>query len=159
MLCSYGWKICSPNNDHNIVRNEGKWEVDCQKAVDVSNNSNVKFSRIDLQNSYQLLGHQAILITGTMSSFFLLRLMQLDFLNTLTKMFQGLFPRLFQTLAARSLPLACISSSLNKPTPLNLDLSLPSVLDIRWNFSRLLYLFNIQMEKNIATFLVDLLVA
>ncbi|KAK8608918.1 hypothetical protein V6N13_025228 [Hibiscus sabdariffa] len=110
-------------------------------------------------SSLQLLGHQAELIVGTMSSFFLLRLMQLDYLNTLTKMIQDLFPHQLQTLAAKSLPLACISNSMNKPTPLNLDLSLPSIQDIRWNFSRLLYLFNIQMEKNIATFLVVLLVA
>ncbi|KAK8497704.1 hypothetical protein V6N12_018822 [Hibiscus sabdariffa] len=163
MLCGYGWKICSPNNVHNIVHHEGKWEFTCQKEADkleyVSNNSDVKFFRIDLQNSYQLLGHQAELIVGTMSSFFLLRLMQLDYLNTLTKMIQDLFPHQLQTLAAKSLPLACISNSMNKPTPLNLDLSLPSIQDIRWNFSRLLYLFNIQMEKNIATFLVVLLVA
>ncbi|KAK8539493.1 hypothetical protein V6N12_043118 [Hibiscus sabdariffa] len=163
MLCGYRWKICSPNNAHNIVHNEGKWEVTCQKAADkleyVPNNSNVKLFRIDLQSSYQLLGHQAELIIGTMSSFFLLRLMQLDYLNTLTKMIQDLFPHQHQTSAAKSLPLACISNSMNKPTPLNLDLSLPSIQDIRWNLSRLLYLFNIQMEKNIATFLVVLLVA
>ncbi|KAL4291605.1 hypothetical protein GQ457_14G012810 [Hibiscus cannabinus] len=110
-------------------------------------------------SSLQLLGHQAELIIGTMSSFFLLRLMQLDYLNTLTKMIQDLFPHQLQTSAAKSLPLACISNSMNKPTPLNLDLSLPSIQDIRWNLSRLLYLFNIQMEKNIATFLVVLLVA
>ncbi|MBA0628955.1 hypothetical protein Gohar_027006, partial [Gossypium harknessii] len=85
--------------------------------------------------------------------------MQLDFPNRLVKMIHDLFPHLLQILAARSLPLACISSSLNKPTPLNLDLSLPSIQDIRWNFARLLYLFNIQMEKNVATFLVVLLVA
>ncbi|KAL4289549.1 hypothetical protein GQ457_14G012820 [Hibiscus cannabinus] len=57
MLCGYRWKICSPNNAHNIVHNEGKWEVTCQKAADkleyVSNNSNVKLFRIDLQSSYQ----------------------------------------------------------------------------------------------------------
>ncbi|PPE01150.1 hypothetical protein GOBAR_DD01820 [Gossypium barbadense] len=190
----------------------GKWKPSSQKATDklecVSNNSNVKFFRIDLQNSsqmkvvglsgtfqdvrkflqpkysgtvkgefeaaearpdfnvlifltssLQLQGHRAKLTTGTVSSFFLLSLMQLDFPNRLVKMIHDLFPHLLQILAPRSLPLACISSSLNKPTPLNLDLSLPSIQDIRWNFARLLYLFNIQMEKNVATFLVVLLVA
>ena len=76
--------------------------------------------------------------------------MQLDIVNTLIKTVQGLFPHLHQTLAATSLPLACISNSLNKPTPLKLDVSLPSIQDIRWNFARLLYLFNIQVEKNVA---------
>ncbi|TYH50126.1 hypothetical protein ES332_D10G183000v1 [Gossypium tomentosum] len=163
MPCSYWWNNSSPNNAPNCIHKGGKWKPSSQKATDklecVSNNSNVKFFRIDLQNSSQLQGHRAKLTTGTVSSFFLLSLMQLDFPNRLVKMIHDLFPHLLQILAARSLPLACISSSLNKPTPLNLDLSLPSIQDIRWNFARLLYLFNIQMEKNVATFLVVLLVA
>nr|KJB72313.1 hypothetical protein B456_011G170600 [Gossypium raimondii] len=163
MPCSYWWNNSSPNNAPNCIHKGGKWKPSSQKATDklecVSNNSNVKFFRIDLQNSSQLQGHRPKLTTGTVSSFFLLSLMQLDFPNRLVKMIHDLFPHLLQILAARSLPLACISSSLNKPTPLNLDLSLPSIQDIRWNFARLLYLFNIQMEKNVATFLVVLLVA
>ncbi|OMO95591.1 CASTOR/POLLUX/SYM8 ion channel [Corchorus olitorius] len=141
----------------------GKCKVTCQRTTDkldnVSNNSNVEFFRMDLQNSSQVQGHQNKLITGTMSSFILLRLMQLDSVNTLIKMFQGSFPHLLQTLGATSLPFACISNSLNKPTPLKLDVSLPSIQDIQWNFARLLYLFNIQLEKNVATFLVVLIVA
>ncbi|OMO54744.1 CASTOR/POLLUX/SYM8 ion channel [Corchorus capsularis] len=74
-------------------------------------------------------------------------------------MFQGSFPHLLQTLGATNLPFACISNSLNKPTPLKLDVSLPSIQDIQWNFARILYLFNIQLEKNVATFLVVLIVA
>ncbi|KAH1046656.1 hypothetical protein J1N35_037440 [Gossypium stocksii] len=163
MPCSYWWNNSSPNNAPNCIHKGGKWKPSSQKATDrlecVSNNSNVKFFRIDLQNSSQLQGHRAKMTTGTVSSFFLLSLMQLDFPNRLVKMIHDLFPHLLQILAARSLPFACISSSLNKPTPLNLDLSLPSIQDIRWNFARLLYLFNIQMEKNVATFLVVLLVA
>ncbi|XP_052876429.1 putative ion channel POLLUX-like 2 isoform X1 [Gossypium arboreum] len=163
MPCSYWWNNSSPKNAPNCIHKGGKWKPSSQKATDklecVSNNSNVKFFRIDLRNSSQLQGHQAKLTTGTVSSFFLLSLIQLDFPNRLVKMIHDLFPHLLQILAARSLPLALISSSLNKPTPLNLDLSLPSIQDIRWNFARLLYLFNIQMEKNVATFLVVLLVA
>ncbi|TYG98674.1 hypothetical protein ES288_A10G136100v1 [Gossypium darwinii] len=163
MPCSYWWNNSSPKNAPNCIHKGGKMETFSQKATDklecVSNNSNVKFFRIDLRNSSQLQGHQAKLTTGTVSSFFLLSLIQLDFPNRLVKMIHDLFPHLLQILAARSLPLAFISSSLNKPTPLNLDLSLPSIQDIRWNFARLLYLFNSQMEKNVATFLVVLLVA
>ncbi|KAE8686734.1 putative ion channel POLLUX-like 1 [Hibiscus syriacus] len=66
-------------------------------------------------------------------------------------MVQDLFPHLLRTLAARSLPLACISNSLSKPTPLSLNVALPSIQDIKWNLSRLNYLFNVQLEKNIAT--------
>ncbi|KAL1084228.1 hypothetical protein V6Z11_D09G251300 [Gossypium hirsutum] len=62
------------------------------------------------------------------------------------------------TSTATSLPFACLSSSVNKPRPLNLDVSLPTIKDLRWNMSRLLYLFNIQLEKNVATILVVLLV-
>ncbi|XVF28723.1 hypothetical protein REPUB_Repub15cG0054500 [Reevesia pubescens] len=145
MLCRFWWNNSSSNNAHNLIHNGDK--------------SNVKFFRMDLRNSSEVQGRQTKLITGIMSSFFLLRLMQLDFLNTLIKMVQDLCPLLHQTLAARSLPLACISNSSNKPIPLNLDVSLPSIQDIRWNFARLLYLFNIQLEKNVATFLVVLLVA
>ncbi|KAK8332308.1 hypothetical protein V6Z12_A10G131400 [Gossypium hirsutum] len=146
MPCSYWWNNSSPNNAPNCIHKGATDKLEC-----VSNNSNVKFFRIDLRNSSQLQGHQAKLTTGTVSSFFLLSLIQLDFPNRLVKMIHDLFPHLLQILAARSLPLAFISSSLNKPTPLNLDLSLPSIQDIRWNFARLLYLFNIQMEKNVAT--------
>ncbi|XVF38334.1 hypothetical protein REPUB_Repub20aG0092400 [Reevesia pubescens] len=163
MLCSFWGNNSSSNNAHNFIHNGGKWKVTRKRAKDklecVSDNSNVKIYTMDLQNSSQVQDHQTELITGTMTSFFLLRLVQLDFVNTLIKMVQDLLPHLCQTLAARSIPLASISNSLNKPTPLNLDVSLPSIQDIRWNFARLLYLFNIQLEKNIATFLVVLLVA
>ncbi|XP_021290775.1 putative ion channel POLLUX-like 2 [Herrania umbratica] len=164
MLCSFWWKNSSSYNVHDfVIRNRGKWKVTCQRTTNklhyVSDSSNAKFFRMDLQNSSQVQGYQTKLITGTMSSFFLRRLMQLDFVNTLIKMVQDFFPSRLQTSGATSLPLACMSNSLNKPTPLNLDVSLPSIQDIRWNVARLLYLFNIQLEKNVATFLVVLLVA
>ncbi|CAA0828279.1 Putative ion channel POLLUX-like 2 [Striga hermonthica] len=64
-----------------------------------------------------------------------------------------------QTFWSSNPPFACLSNSLNKPTPLQLDVSLPSFQDIRWNVSRLVYLFNIQLERNVATFFIVLLVA
>ncbi|XVF62994.1 hypothetical protein PTKIN_Ptkin09bG0053400 [Pterospermum kingtungense] len=160
---SFWWNSSSSNCAHNFIHNGGKQKVTSQRAKNklecVSNNSNVEFFRMYTQNSSPVQDHQTKPITGTMSSFLLLRLMQLDVFNTLIKIVQDLFPHLQQTLAATNLPLACISNSLNKPTPLNLDVSLPSIQDIRWNFARILYLFNIQMEKNVASFLVVLLVA
>ncbi|KAK8502799.1 hypothetical protein V6N11_084175 [Hibiscus sabdariffa] len=165
MIFSHRSELCcfclhnSSSKMCNFIHNRGKQKVACQKATDksecISNNSKAKFFRMDLQNSS--LGHQAKPISGTLSAFFLLRLMQLDFANALIKMVQDLFPHLLRTLAARSLPLACISNSLNKPMPLNLNISLPSIQDIKWNFARLMYLFNVQLERNIGTFLVALL--
>lgn len=66
-------------------------------------------------------------------------------------MVQEVLPYVVQSIGAASLPFACVSNSLNKPTPLKLDVSLPSFQDIRWSFARLLYLFNIQVERNVAT--------
>ncbi|XVE81735.1 hypothetical protein DITRI_Ditri15bG0089200 [Diplodiscus trichospermus] len=163
MLCSFWWNNSSSNHAHNSIQYGGKQKVTIQRATDnsecVSDNSNVKVFRMDLQSSSQVQDHLTKLISGTISSFLVVRLIQLGFVNTLMKMVQDLFPYIHQTLSVTSLPLACISNSLNKPRPLNLDVSLPSIQDIRWNFARLLYLFNIQMEKNVATFLVVLLVA
>ncbi|VFQ86358.1 unnamed protein product [Cuscuta campestris] len=62
-----------------------------------------------------------------------------------------------QALGAQSSPFACMSNNLNKPTPLGLDVVFPSLKDIKWSFARLIYLFNIQLEKNVAMFFVVLL--
>ncbi|XP_010441992.1 PREDICTED: putative ion channel POLLUX-like 2 [Camelina sativa] len=66
-------------------------------------------------------------------------------------------PRLVQNSVGAGLPFACASNSL--PTPLKLDVPVPSFYDIKWGLSRFLYLFNIQLEKNIGTFLVALMIA
>ncbi|XP_073007691.1 putative ion channel POLLUX-like 2 isoform X2 [Typha latifolia] len=58
-----------------------------------------------------------------------------------------------------SLPFACVSNSINKPAPLQLDVVFPPFQDIKWNVSRLYYLFNMQLERNIGTIFIALLVA
>ncbi|KAG6489929.1 hypothetical protein ZIOFF_051210 [Zingiber officinale] len=60
-----------------------------------------------------------------------------------------------------ALPFACLSnpSSINKPIPLRLNVSFPSFQDFKWSISRLYYLFNIQLERNIGVFFIALLVA
>ncbi|XP_072978335.1 putative ion channel POLLUX-like 2 isoform X2 [Typha angustifolia] len=58
-----------------------------------------------------------------------------------------------------SLPFACVSNSINKPAPLQLDVVFPPFQDIKWNISRLYYLFNMQLERNIGTIFIALLVA
>ncbi|XP_028054509.1 putative ion channel POLLUX-like 2 isoform X5 [Camellia sinensis] len=82
-------------------------------------------------------------------------MMQVNFMNRLIKVAQNI---LF-SVAVTSLPFACMSSSPDKPTPLRLDVSLPSLQDMGWSFARLLYLFNIQLERNVATFFIVLLAA
>ncbi|KFK31697.1 hypothetical protein AALP_AA6G147400 [Arabis alpina] len=68
-------------------------------------------------------------------------------------------PRFIQSSSGAGLAFACASNSLNKPTPLKLDVSLPAFQDIKWSISRFLYLFNVQLEKNVATFLVVLMIS
>ena len=43
---------------------------------------------------------------------------------------QAVLPHVFQICSATSLPFACVSNALNKPKPLNLDVSLPSIHDL-----------------------------
>ncbi|KAL5209007.1 hypothetical protein ABZP36_004630 [Zizania latifolia] len=57
-----------------------------------------------------------------------------------------------------SLPLACISDPMKKPVPLKLDVTFPPLPDIRWGISRLYYLFNTQLERNIVLSIITLLI-
>ncbi|XP_015689774.2 putative ion channel POLLUX-like 2, partial [Oryza brachyantha] len=57
-----------------------------------------------------------------------------------------------------SLPFACISDPMKKPVPLKLDVTFPPLPDIRWSISRLYYLFNSQLERNIALSIITLMV-
>ncbi|CAL4912709.1 unnamed protein product [Urochloa decumbens] len=57
-----------------------------------------------------------------------------------------------------SLPFACISDPIRKPMPLKLDVTFPPLPDVRWSISRLYYLFNSQLERNIVLSIVTLLV-
>ncbi|CAO1943870.1 unnamed protein product [Urochloa humidicola] len=57
-----------------------------------------------------------------------------------------------------SLPFACISDPIRKPVPLKLDVTFPPLPDVRWSISRLYYLFNSQLERNIVLSIVTLLV-
>lgn len=96
-------------------------------------------------------GYQVQLMIGSLSSYFWFRLTQMNFINAFVKIIQDLFPSMVWTLGATGSPFACMSNSLNKPMPLKLDVSLPSLQDVRWNLARLLYLFNVQLERNVAT--------
>lgn len=113
-----------------------------------------RFSKTEIQSIFQLVqGKHAKLILAFMTSFSLVRL--LEFLSNSVKL-DAIQQLLY---LVKDSPFACISNSVSKPTPLQLDVSLPPFRDIRWNFSRLIYLFNIQLERNIATFFIVLLVS
>ncbi|KAM0822880.1 hypothetical protein ACQ4PT_071227 [Festuca glaucescens] len=57
-----------------------------------------------------------------------------------------------------SLPFACMSDPIRTPVPLKLDVTLPPLPDVRWSISRLYYLFNTQLDRNIALSIITLLV-
>ncbi|XP_052207727.1 putative ion channel POLLUX-like 2 isoform X2 [Diospyros lotus] len=123
-------------------------------SMNISDNFQANDSR--LHPKYGIIGKQGLhvkLLIASISSYSILRMLQLDFVNRLIKVAQDI---LF-SLAAKTSPFACMSTSLNKPTPLRLDVSLPSLRDISWSLARLLYLFNLQLERNVATFFIVLL--
>ncbi|KAG0552684.1 hypothetical protein BDA96_01G528600 [Sorghum bicolor] len=68
----------------------------------------------------------------------------------------NLFPSMSSGIT--SLPFACISDPTKRPMPLKLDLTLPPLPNFGWSFSRLYYLFNSQLDRNIALSIVTLLV-
>ncbi|KAJ4968633.1 hypothetical protein NE237_015334 [Protea cynaroides] len=102
---------------------------------------------------------RAILLIGSISSYLLFRQSLLSPNRAFVKMLQYFLPYIPQAFEATNSPFACISNSINKPIPLQLDVSLPSFQDIKWSLARLLYLFNLQLERNVATIFVALFVA
>ncbi|XP_015573528.1 putative ion channel POLLUX-like 2 isoform X2 [Ricinus communis] len=146
---------CGANWEGNSRRQGDKFN--CSSCKDISEDSNTKFLRMRQYSSFQ--DYEAKLVIESISSYCIFRFAQLNLVNTLIKMVQDSIPSLVLTFGATSSPFACISNSLNKPTPLGLDVSFPSFQDLKWSLARLLYLFNIQLERNVATFFVVLLVA
>ncbi|KAI7738011.1 hypothetical protein M8C21_031909 [Ambrosia artemisiifolia] len=112
------------------------------------------FLKVKLTDYHQV--HQTKIIMAALASCLIVRLIQEHHGKMVIVGLQHLLSHVIQSFAATSLPFACISNSLDKPTPLQLDVSLPSLHDIKWNFSRLMYLFNIQLERNVSTFLIVL---
>lgn len=92
--------------------------------------------------------HRAKFIMGLVSLYTLIRLFKL---NTLREIAQIFFPSMVRNFGTANLPFACVSSSLNKPMPFKLDVFLLSLQNVRRSFARILYLFNVQVDKNIAT--------
>lgn len=137
-------------------------KLNFKRYVGNSYDPDAKFVKMDKKYSLEaevVLVRLAKFMVTSLSSYCLLRLTRLNLANTLMKMIQDLLHSVIHTSWATSSTFACMSNSLNKPAPLKLDVSLPSFQDIRWSFSRLLYLFNMQVERNVATFFIALLAA
>eukprot|EP00268_Persea_americana_P053872 TRINITY_DN6132_c0_g1_i7.p1 TRINITY_DN6132_c0_g1~~TRINITY_DN6132_c0_g1_i7.p1 ORF type:complete len:876 (+),score=118.33 TRINITY_DN6132_c0_g1_i7:127-2754(+) len=133
---------CSPcDNSDRMTLNKGK------------NSQITSFSWISRS------GYEAVPFIGSISSYLLFRLTWLNPMHVLIKIVQKFFPYLLMAFEPTNLHFACISNSVNKPVPLQLDVSFPSFRDAKWSFARMLYLFNIQLERNMSTFLIALLVA
>ncbi|KAK7268916.1 hypothetical protein RIF29_21626 [Crotalaria pallida] len=169
--CHFGWIRSSPLNVNGNGLGayiEGRWKAESHMSEVNSNSNNSKHVPENLgpafiwlqKNNTTSQGPQVKSMVQSMSLYIILRLTDKKFLDLMTKAVQAILPNVLQTLSVTtSLPLACVSNTLNKPKPLHLDVSLPSFHDIRWSLARLLYLFNIQLERNVATFFVVLLVA
>ncbi|KAK7344056.1 hypothetical protein VNO77_13290 [Canavalia gladiata] len=168
MPCHFSWIKSSTLQVHGLRgHGEGRWEVYSHRS-EVNSNSNTykhfsenlgtEFVRME-KNNNSSQGPQAKCMIQSMSFYIILKLTHKKLFDLMVKVVQEILPDMLQTLSSTSLPLACISNALNKPKPLQLDVSLPSFHDIRWNLARLLYLFNIQLERNVATFFVVLLIA
>ncbi|KAL5542100.1 hypothetical protein UlMin_009810 [Ulmus minor] len=167
MACHFRRITCSNiQGRKSIIQHTGKCEANSQRRrdrldstvfVNVADKLTTKFIKMERNSSSQ--GHQAEMVVGLVSSYLLLRLTKLKNFTTFLKLVREKFPFIVQTFGVANLPFACVSNSLNKPTPLKLDVSLPSFEDISWSFSRLMYLFNVQLERNVATFFIVLLVA
>ncbi|XP_058770714.1 putative ion channel POLLUX-like 2 [Vicia villosa] len=161
MPCRFSWLKSSPLHGH------GGWEVDFHRSAFQSNSNTGKhvpesssdkfiWTEKNINSSQR---PQAKHMIEYMPLFLILKLTQTKFVDLVINVVQAMVQNVPQALGGTSLPLACVSNALNKPTPLKLDVSLPSFNDIRWNLARLVYLFNIQLERNVATFFVVLLVA
>ncbi|KAJ3702752.1 hypothetical protein LUZ61_006457 [Rhynchospora tenuis] len=88
--------------------------------------------------------------------YFICRIM----INRIHPMIEKMISPLIQSSNIMSnLPLACISDPTKRPVPLQLDVSFPSLHDLKWSFSRLYYLFNVQLERNIGMSFIVLLLA
>ncbi|XP_054821892.1 putative ion channel POLLUX-like 2 isoform X2 [Prosopis cineraria] len=146
---------------------EGRWQAksyQSENKSDLSTNVSVPESMdatctvIEKINDNINQGPWTKSMVQSLSLYFIQRVTHQMFLHQMLKV-QAILPDMLHTLTATSLPLACVSNTLNKPSPLRLNVSFPSFNDISWSLARLIYLFNVQLERNVATILVVLLVA
>ncbi|XP_068634201.1 putative ion channel POLLUX-like 2 isoform X2 [Aristolochia californica] len=176
----YWWIQTSVTHFHLSSRQiHGKWDDGSQKAsstkdswtcfnimggrsIDIASQCGSKDEAVDptqkwRSNPYSVW--QARLFVLSLPVYLVHRLACINQINIFMRIGPKLLVYLSGACASTGSPFACISNSLNRPQPLKLDVSFPSFQDAKWFLSRLLYLFNVQLERNIAMFLFVLLVA
>ncbi|KAL6194878.1 hypothetical protein ACLB2K_035953 [Fragaria x ananassa] len=154
----HGRSFKSPNRGNcKVMSQKTGNKLDSTMYINVEDDSDIELLRIEQVKSSQI--HLAKVLMGLTCLYIPLRLAKLNVLDIFIKIAQERFLCTVQNIGAATLPFACASNSMNKPLPLGLDVTLPSFQDVKWSFHRLLYLFNVQLEKNVATFFIVLLVA
>ncbi|KAL8481586.1 hypothetical protein ACS0TY_027375 [Phlomoides rotata] len=134
--------------------------MDSTVKISTSRRVNSNLSNMDSKSSPQRVQDSgAKLLMASLLSYYIVRLMPVNFKKTALEVVRESFCYAVRTFGASNSPFACISNSLNKAPTLQLDISWPSFQVSRWNFARLAYLFNIQLERNVATFFIVLLAA
>ncbi|XP_039113833.1 putative ion channel POLLUX-like 2 isoform X2 [Dioscorea cayenensis subsp. rotundata] len=158
---SYKWKagsiwrlesICSTTS--NFLR---VWLPECDLTCipiegEIYNEVNTRWKSYIVQLVF-LMSRQAGQINNILGCMPLYVISKLAWLRQM----QSLMGPVLQDFGTSSLPFACVSNSVNKPVPLQLDVSFPSFHDFKWSLARLYYLFNLQLERNISSFLIALL--
>ncbi|XP_020590688.1 putative ion channel POLLUX-like 2 isoform X2 [Phalaenopsis equestris] len=154
------WRLqpLAPHTHFSCNCDRGKWKARAENGL---NNG------ITLKRKHLKVSHSPQTLEGRLLRFF--QIFQLRYSISSSALSNSFFwiiltvkmvkSLVFQKLGSANLPLACVSNSINRPVSLQLDVSLPSIEDIRWSFSRLYYLFNMQLDRNIGTFFVALLAA
>ncbi|KAI9119551.1 hypothetical protein K1719_009427 [Acacia pycnantha] len=145
---------------------KGRWEAHaCQSENKSDSNTNVcfaesmdpKFTIMKNVNNNIKQGPWTESMIQSLSLYFIHQATRQMFLTRMLKVVQAILPDVLRTLTATSLPLACVSNTLNKPSPQNVFLA--SFNNIKWASARLVYLFDVQLERNVGTIIVALLVA
>ncbi|XP_051129715.1 putative ion channel POLLUX-like 2 [Andrographis paniculata] len=134
------------------------WKLDRRMRVNSLSKLNCNPTEIDSCNGFkaaQVCG--AKFMMASLSSCFRSILPNSE--DTVMKALHEAVTYAIRTITASNSPFGCMSNSLSKPAPLHLDVSLPSLQDIKWNFARLAYLFNTQLERNVAMIFIVLLAA
>ncbi|CAK9318692.1 unnamed protein product [Citrullus colocynthis] len=164
--CHFTWTDHSDFNACPLMVSGGIWDgcsqrkhgrVQISMCTSSSNDENASVYRVNHNIFSEAI--QAKVAVKVVFACCLFSLTQVTSVKSIAKTVLEIFPFDVQNFGAFSSPFACVSNTLNKPTPLQLDVYMPAFRDIRWSFARLIYLFNIQMERNVGTFLVVLLVA
>ncbi|KAG9451846.1 hypothetical protein H6P81_004750 [Aristolochia fimbriata] len=138
------------------------FDIMCERSIRVDSQCLSRDDSIELTQKWWSNSQvvcKARLFVLSIPAYLAYRLACFNHTNLFMKIGLKLLACLSGAFASTGSPFACISNSLNKPQPLKLDVSFPSFQDAKWFLSRLLYLFNVQLERNIAMFLFVLVVA